>query len=118
MLLWIPCSPSPLHFCSILGAKGSQRPWAQHRPIGYLPFIPWPRLLSEAWNSCSAGGAGGASRALSASQLLLGAQGVGESWSPPQTGRPAEPGDHLPSRGSWGPLHGSPAQTAVDCLML
>ena len=116
MLLWIPCSPSPLHFCSILGAKGSQRPWAQRRPIGYLPFIPWPRLLSEAWNSCSTGGAGGASRALRASY----------SWGY----RVWERAGPLHRQGGQlslvtispamdlGGSHGPPAQIAVDCLIL
>lgn len=51
-------------------------------------------------------------------QLSLGVEGVGGSWSPPQTGWPAKPGGHLPSRRSRGPVRGPPAHTAVDCLML
>lgn len=51
-------------------------------------------------------------------QLSLGVEGVGGSWSPPQTGWLAKPGGHLPSRRSRGPVCGPPAHTAVDCLML
>lgn len=51
-------------------------------------------------------------------QLSLGVEGVGGSWSPPQTGWLAKPSGHLPSRRSRGLVRGPPAHTAVDCLML
>lgn len=107
------------HFHSIFipspgrtGIRGSQRPWTQTDPRDYFPFIPWPglRLLSQASNSCSAGGQGGGEPGCQCQQLL-GIQSMGRSWSPPRTGQLAEPGDHLP-------VAGPPAQTAVDCLIL
>lgn len=115
------CSGFPAgHFHSIFlpspgrtGARESQRPWTQTSPTDDFPFISGPRpwLLSQAWNSRSAGVGEGACPPGCRCQRLLGIQSVRRGRSPPQAGQLAEPGEHLPDAGP-------PAQTAVDCLML
>lgn len=106
-------TPFSFHLQGRLGHWGSQRPRTQTNPRDYFPFILWPRswLLSQASNSCSAGGRGWGGCPGCQCQQLLGIQSVGRGCSPPQTGQLAKPGAHLP-------VAGPPAQTAVDCLML